>query len=119
MVESTAEDTVYNELYDAWWPGAPHRTLRNKTSDEWDAAGRPPPGKRPGEDTSIGKRRSVTGDVEDWPRYAVGIVPPNFEGDIELVPMLAGESCSVVNDVKPAATIVRDIVREAEAALPG
>ena len=117
VVESTAEDTVYNELYDVWWPGAPHRTLRNKTLDEWEAAGCPPPGKRPGEGTSIGKRQLISGDVQDWPRYAVGIVPPNFEGDIEYVPMLAGESCSVVNDVKPAAEIVRDIARAAEAAL--
>lgn len=117
VVESTAEDTVYNELYDVWWPGAPHRTLRNKTFEEWDAAGRPAPGTRPGEGTSIGTRRSVSGGVEDWPRYAVGIVPPNFEGDIEYVPMLAGESCSVVDDIKPAAQIVKDLVHDAEVAL--
>jgi nitronate monooxygenase len=117
VVESTAEDTVYSELYDVWWPGAPHRTLRNKTFEEWEAAGRPPPGQRPGEGTFIGKRRVLSGDVQDWPRYAVGIMPPNFEGDIECVPMLTGESCSVVNDVKPASVVVRDLVREAEAAL--
>ena len=48
IIESAAADTVYSELYDAWWPGAPHRTLRNKTFQEWEAAGRPPPGERPG-----------------------------------------------------------------------
>jgi NAD(P)H-dependent flavin oxidoreductase YrpB (nitropropane dioxygenase family) len=42
VVESTAVDTVVGELYDAWWPRAPHRTLRNRTFDEWEAAGRPP-----------------------------------------------------------------------------
>jgi hypothetical protein len=31
--------------------------------------------------------------------------------------MLVGESCTVVNDIKPAAEIVRDLVRDAEAAL--
>jgi hypothetical protein len=31
--------------------------------------------------------------------------------------MATGESCSVVNDIKPAAVIVRDLVREAQAAL--
>ena len=31
VVEGTAEDTVYGDLYDKWWPGAPHRTLRNRT----------------------------------------------------------------------------------------
>jgi NAD(P)H-dependent flavin oxidoreductase YrpB (nitropropane dioxygenase family) len=42
IVEATAEDTVLNELYNLWWPGAPHRTLRNKTLEEWEpAANRP------------------------------------------------------------------------------
>ena len=35
----------------------------------------------------------------------------------EYTPMWAGESCSVVNDVKPAGEIVRDIARDAEAVL--
>lgn len=117
IAESVGDDTVYSELYDACWPGAPHRTLRNKTFDEWDAAGRPPPGKRPGEGTIIGKRRLPSGDVQDWPQYAVGSIPPDFEGDLERVPMFAGESCTVVNEIKPAAEIVRDLVRDAEAAL--
>jgi nitronate monooxygenase len=117
IVESVGDDTVYGELYDAWWPGAPHRTLRNKTFDEWEAAGRPPPGKRPGGRTIIGNRRLPSGDVQDWPQYAVGSIPPDFEGDLERVPMFAGESCTVVNDIKPAAEIVCDLVRGAEAAL--
>jgi len=35
----------------------------------------------------------------------------------EYTPMWAGESCSVVNDIKPAAEIVRDLVRDATAEL--
>jgi nitronate monooxygenase/enoyl-[acyl-carrier protein] reductase II len=119
IVEATADDTVYNELYDVWWPNAPHRTLRNKTYEEWVAAGSPPPGRRPGEGTSIGKRRLSTGEIVEWPRYAIGTAPPDFDGDIEYTPLWAGESCSVVNDIKPAAEIVRDLIREAEAALAG
>ena len=119
VVQSTAEDTVYNELYDVGWPDAPHRTLRNKTFAEWDAAGRPPTGQRPGEGTSIGKRRLIDGVVQDWPRYAVGTVPPNFEGDVDYAPLWAGESCTVVNDIKPAGEIVHDLVRDAEAVLAG
>jgi nitronate monooxygenase len=117
VIESTAEDTVYGDLYDAWWPGAPHRTLRNKTFEEWEAAGRPPPGRRPGEGTSIGMRRLPSGEVQEWPRYAVGAIPPTFDGDLERVPMLVGESCSVIDDIKPAAQIVHDLARDAQAAL--
>ena len=110
---------MLNELFDAWWPDPPARTLRNKTIEEWEAAGRPPPGKRPAEGTFIGKRRLPSGDVQEWPRYAAGMVLPSFEGDLERVPMLAGQSCTVVNDIKPAAQIVNDHVRDAEEALAG
>ena len=49
---------MLNELYDVWWPGAPGRTLRNKTLEEWEAAGCPPSGRRPGEGTLIGELRT-------------------------------------------------------------
>jgi len=117
IVDSTAADTVYSELYDVGWTDAPHRTLRNKTYAEWEEAGRPPSGSRPREGTSIGKRTMSTGEVEEWPRYAIGSPPPDFDGDIEYTPLWAGESCSVVNEIKPAADIVRDLVRDAEVAL--
>jgi NAD(P)H-dependent flavin oxidoreductase YrpB (nitropropane dioxygenase family) len=116
VVECTAEDTFYGDLFDVWWPDAPHRVLRTKTFQEWDAAGRPPPGDRPGEGAPIGTSRRPWGEFE-WPRYAVGMVTPDFVGDPEYAPMWAGESCSVVNDIKPAGMIVRDLVREAEAEL--
>jgi NAD(P)H-dependent flavin oxidoreductase YrpB (nitropropane dioxygenase family) len=35
-------------------------------------------------------------------------------GDVELLPFWAGQSCSLVSDVKSAGDIVRDLVREAE-----
>jgi nitronate monooxygenase len=116
IVQSTATNTVYGELYGEWWPGAPHRTLRNTTFQAWEAAGRPPPGGRPGK-TVIGTRRLSSGQVQPWPRYAIGIVPPSFEGDLEAVPVLAGQSCGVIDDIEAAAAIVRDLARHAEAAL--
>lgn len=117
IVDSTAADTVYSNLFDSWWPDAPHRILRSKTYDEWVEAGRPPHGSRPGEGTTIGTRLTSIGERQPWPRYATGMLTPDFEGDIEHATVQAGESCSAVNDIKPAGTIVRDLVREAEAAL--
>ena len=118
VVDAHAEDTVLNELYDVWWPRAPARTLRNKTLAEWEAAGCPPPGRRPGEGTSIGKLHTSTGKQFDWPRYAgAGTPKPDFEGDLDYAPLWAGESVSVVNDILPAGEIVRRLARDAEAAL--
>jgi nitronate monooxygenase len=118
VVASIAADTVYTEdLYCVGWPDAPHRTLRNKTFDEWEAAGRPLSGTRPGEGTVIGRRRLLSGDVIEWPRYAVGVATADFDGDVDYVPFWAGESCSVVSDIKPAEEIVRELVRDAQTAL--
>jgi NAD(P)H-dependent flavin oxidoreductase YrpB (nitropropane dioxygenase family) len=117
VVDSTAADTFYGDLFDVWWKDAPHRVLRhNKTFAEWDAAGRPPRGDRPGERTPIGTSHCPWGDYE-WPRYAVGMLTPDFDGDPEYAPMWAGESCSVVNDIKPAAVIVHDLAQDAAAIL--
>ena len=40
---------IWEYLFDVRWPNAPHRTLRNQTVRTWEATGRPPSGKRPGE----------------------------------------------------------------------
>lgn len=117
IVMSTASDTVYTEdLYDVGWPGAPHRTLRNRTFDEWVAADRPRSGERPQEGTSIGRRWLLSGKLVDWRRYEVGMATPEVGDGIEFAPLWAGESCEVINDIKPAARIVADLVRDAKAA---
>jgi nitronate monooxygenase len=114
IVSGNASETVLTlDLFDVAWPDAPHRTLRNRIHEEWEAAGRPPSGKRPGQGTAIGRNRSSSGEIEDWPRYADGMATPEFDGDIEYVPLWAGESISVVNDIKPAGEIVKDLVRDA------
>jgi nitronate monooxygenase len=120
LVGGRAEDVIYTEdLYDVGWPNAPHRTLRNKTSEEWEAAGRPPSGRRPGEGTTIGTQLNWMGQPHEMKRYAVGSANPTFDGDIEYAPMWAGLSVSDVNEIKSAAEIVEDLVRETEAALAG
>jgi nitronate monooxygenase/enoyl-[acyl-carrier protein] reductase II len=116
VVRARAEDTVHTTLFDVGWPDAPHRVLRNKAVDEWEAAGRPPSGRRPGEGTIVG-RMPVGGTMTDVPRYFTGNAMIGFEGDLEYTALYAGESCSLVNDIRPAAAIVRDIVAEAEAVL--
>ena len=116
IVDSRAEDTVYTGLFDVGWPDAPHRVLRNRIVREWEEAGKPPPGGRPREGVPIGVRRRPWGDVQEWPRYAPGMMPPDFEGDPDEAPMWAGESVEVIHDIKPAAEIVARLVMEAEAA---
>lgn len=116
VAQSTAEDTVYTRLFDVGWD-APHRVLCNRAVEQWEAAGRPASGQRPGEGTAIGTapRGGATAELL---KYAANSYPTRgFTGDIENAVLYAGESCSLIDDIKPAAEIVRDLVNEAEAVI--
>ncbi len=81
LLQANESETVFLEdLFDVRWPNAPHRTLRNRTVDAWEAAGRPPSGKRPGEDEVIG-RSQAAGPIVRYQSYTPGA---DAEGDIEL-----------------------------------
>ena len=107
-----ARDTVHTTLFDIGWPDAPHRVLRTEVVDEWERAGRPQPGKRPGEGAAI--VRMSRPDVEvPLVNYSV-MAPTNYtEGEIERLAFYAGQSCSMVNEILPAGEIVRRIAAEA------
>lgn len=116
IVKSAAEDTVYTLLFDIGWPNAAHRVLRNKAYNEWEAAGQPKSGNRPGEG-SIAGTMPVAGTTIEVPKYGVFPPMPGFTGDMEQIALYAGESCRLINDIKPAGQIVQDIVHEAEEVL--
>jgi nitronate monooxygenase len=116
VVHAKADDTVYTELFDGGFPNAPHRVLRNSAIDVWEAAGRAAPGQRPGEGEIIGSMPS-SGSMVDIPRYSAHVAEPGVTADIEHMALYAGESCELVHDIKPAARIVSDLLREANEAL--
>jgi hypothetical protein len=57
---------------------------------EWDAAGRPPSGARPGEGTIIGTTVWADGTTVDVSRYASFMVTPHFKGDLDYAPFMGG-----------------------------
>ena len=116
VARAKAEDTVHTLVFDIGWPDAAHRVLRNQAYDEWEKAGAPAPGSRPGENVTFGKM-PFAGTSIDMPRYHIFMPLEGFEGDMEYAALYSGQSCSLVNDIKPAAEIVKDLVRGAEAAL--
>jgi nitronate monooxygenase len=117
VVDASSADTFYSpDLYNVGWPDAPHRTLKNRTFAQWEAAGRPTPGHRPGEGEVIGMQRLPWAEVR-WRRYEVGMPTPTFDGDPEDAPLWAGLSVDQVREIKPAGAIVRELVADAEKAL--
>ncbi len=116
IVRAKAEDTVHTLLFDIGWPNAAHRVLRNKAYAEWEAAGSPPTGQRPGEGVTFATT-AIAGTRIDMPRYHIFMPLEGFEGDMEYAALYSGQSCSLVNDIKPAAEIMRELVRNAEGTL--
>jgi nitronate monooxygenase len=112
ILAAHAGDTVHTTLFDIGWPDAPHRVLRTAVVDEWERAGRPESGKRPGEGEIIVRMRRPEIEV---PLVNYTVMPPTdyTEGEIERLAFYAGQSCSLVNELLPAGEIVRRIVAEA------
>ena len=112
LLEASETSTVHSSLFDGGWPGAPHRTLRNSTIEAWEAAGRPTTG-RPGEGETV----ATWDDGEPILRYESSSASVLVVGDVEPMPMWAGQGVGVIREVLPAAEIVHRIAAEAKVAL--
>lgn len=116
VAQARAADTVRTELFDIGWPNAAHRVLRNRTYADWEAAGQPESGQRPGEGNVIGTMPVAGADTE-VPLYSIFMPLRGFSGDLETAALYAGETCELVHDVRPAADIVADTVAQAQAVM--
>jgi hypothetical protein len=96
-------DTVYGVVFDGGWPDAPHRALRNSTVKAWEAAGRPAPGRRPGEHEVL----PTTRDGAQLLRYGDDLATADLVGDIEPLALYAGQSSGLIDSVQPAAVIAQ------------
>jgi nitronate monooxygenase len=96
----------FPNLYEVGWPDSPHRALRNSTSRAWEAAGCPPPGKRPGQGDVIGHFASGEAIV----RYEPAPPMVGTTGDIEALSMWAGQGVALATKAQPAADIVAELI---------
>jgi nitronate monooxygenase len=115
VVDADETDTLHAELFDRGWEGTPHRVLRNSTVEAWEAAGRPPAGERPGEGEVIAEYPDGT-PIE---RYGDDLAVEGAEGDLEALPLYAGQSSGLTDEVRPAAAVVEELVAETEARVEG
>lgn len=115
IVAARAADTVLTKMFDLGWPDAQHRVIRNTIYDDWEAAGSPPPGQRPGEGEEIG----TIGEGESrvpLPRYSVYPPGTSFAGDLDAAALYAGESVEHITDVPSAAELLARLMDELRAA---
>ena len=97
LLEAEARDTVLTGLFDVGWEDSPHRVLRNSTYEQWQAAGSPRNGRRPGEGEEV---------AGATPRYASNPPLAGDDGDVEAMAMYSGQSVGAITAVEPAAGIV-------------
>lgn len=108
LLQASETDTVYTGLFDAGWSEAPHRALRNSTINQWEAAGCPPSGQRPGEGDVVGH----TADGRPIPRYRSLGPMAGTTGNVEAMALYAGQSAGLVTKSQPAGDIVRTVTEE-------
>lgn len=112
VIEAKEGDTVRTTLFGHGWPNAPHRTLRTPFVEKWIAHESRGNESRPDEPV-IGETK-----IGDRPVPVLRFMgfPPSLDasGDIESMNLLAGQSAGLVNEIKPAAVVVRELVEGAE-----
>ncbi|MGA2520622.1 MAG: nitronate monooxygenase [Acidimicrobiales bacterium] len=96
----------YANLFEVGWPDAPHRVLRNSTAKTWEAAGRPPPGSRPGEGDVVA--HFASGDP--ILRYETAAPMVGTTGAVEALSLWAGQSVALATRPQSAAEIVAELV---------
>jgi nitronate monooxygenase len=104
LIAAGPGDTELTDLFDIGWPNAPHRVIRNRTVIDWESAGRPPTGRRPGEGDVVAKRGRT-----ELMRYSDAQPTKSTEGDIEAMAMYAGTGVHHVRSVAPSAAITEAI----------
>jgi nitronate monooxygenase len=111
IIAAYAKDTALTNCFQDSWP-AMHRALRNRTFVMWDAAGCPPPGKRPGEGDVIA---TIPGGTQ-FLRYNSRSPLREYSGLVTECALYAGRSVEFVKDLPAAGELVKRLWRECEAA---
>jgi nitronate monooxygenase len=109
ILAAHAQDTALTVCFQDGWP-ATHRALRNRTFVMWDAAGCPPPGRRPGEGESVATRP----DGSKVLRYDYRSPFRGMEGAVTECALYAGVSVDFVKDLPAAGELVKRLWQECQ-----
>lgn len=109
LLEASAADTALTLCFMDGWPYSAHRVLRNQTLEDWEAAGCPPPGVRPGE----GEAMANTSDGEPITKYHMFQPLQSYVGRIEELAMYSGTGCGDIHDIPGAGELVQRLWGEA------
>jgi NAD(P)H-dependent flavin oxidoreductase YrpB (nitropropane dioxygenase family) len=106
LLAAGVQDTALTGCYDGGWPYALHRVLRNATLVNWEAAGCPPSGGRPGEGDVVARLKTGS------PVHRYDDVPPSSDmsGDIMHCCLYAGMGVGKITQLSSAAVLVKELL---------
>ncbi len=111
VLAATEEDTTHTILFGQGWSHSPHRVLSTAFVKEWVKEEQNTQEPRP-DGQVIGETR-VGGQPVPVQQFMA--LPPSADasGDIDSMALYAGQTSGLVNEVKPAGEIVRELVEGA------
>lgn len=111
LTKAKASDTAFTMCFQDGWAAA-HRVLRNRTFTNWEAAGCPAPGKRPGEGEAVATSSAGNPIL----RYRFPPPRPGMTGDVLEMALYAGRGVDAIRDIPGAAELVNRLWQETLAA---
>jgi nitronate monooxygenase len=109
ITRATGADTVLTVCFQDGWANAPHRALRNRTFEMWEAAGCPPAGQRPGEGDILTTNATTGADKR---RYSAQTPGADERGAITECALYAGQGVDAVRDIPSAGELVARLWKE-------
>ncbi len=109
LVRAGEHSTAYTICFNNEWNGT-HRVLRNRTFLEWEAAGCPQTGKRPGENDVIAKYPGY----EPTLRYSIEPPLQGYKGALDEMAMYAGQGVQKIDDLPSAHELIDRLWKEFE-----
>lgn len=107
IVSASSEDTVFTCNMNKGWDNATHRILRNSTFENWESAGCPFMGERPGEHDILGTSGSM-----EIVRYSPPCPNTSTKGNIEAMTQYAGMGIDHIHDLPKVSDLVPRIWSE-------
>jgi NAD(P)H-dependent flavin oxidoreductase YrpB (nitropropane dioxygenase family) len=104
LIAAQAGDTVYTDAFHLGWPNAPHRVLRSCLAAAEAFQGE-----------IVGETARLDGSRVPILRFGTAVVDQTVTGAIAAMALWAGESVGGVTRVQPAAEVMRELARGADA----
>ena len=115
VVSASLGDVTRTNIFGVEWPDQQMKVLANRVVREWAGTSQPTPAQS--DPPRFIGRTAFAGMDYPLPQFSAMLPTPDTEADLEEMCLPAGDSVALVHAIQPAATIVRELMAEAEAIL--